>query len=223
MDDNIYVLYNKKYAPYTFCIDTERCGEPVANIMPDPAEVSSYDNFLTRLTSGKSITESLPISALYPVKNDNGFEIYLLDMNCEEIYYLAERPFIISEFYSDENNYDVINLHCTYETFSDTGGSPVNTIEKTVVLRPGDWSMIVRMFKNTRNVQSVNIPTTGAESRTLTSYSFDKLAYTYRISLFLVDDKTYVDQDTGNNLTERRCTQLPEEVNEYMKNAVFGE
>lgn len=75
MDGNKYMQFRNNTDPFDFDTDNFTLGEPVANIKPDPAEYGAFGNFMGWFLAGKTMDEQ-NISTIYPIINDNEFELF---------------------------------------------------------------------------------------------------------------------------------------------------
>jgi len=241
MDGIKYIRFRESFSNDSFFLDygDERLGEPVANIKNNPAASNAFNEFMTWLLTG-STTDKLSISTIFPIINDNEFELYHCNANSGiNAYCPEEKSNSIKAYYSDKSNYDTENPICKYTVFAssedwnDENSRPHNDIKRTIILKAGVFDELYLLYDTDQDIQRIEIPQKyldisekavpgtpflGYDERWLTAYSKDGLAYRH-VVLALIDDKVYIERGSGYGYIGGY--PLSSETNQYIIDNVF--
>ena len=124
MDGLKYVEIHDGFPDDRFSFHYEdKLGKPVANIKNNPENSSFFNEFMTWLLTG-STADKLSKSTIYPLKNDNEFQLYHVnDFTWHRPQYTVFCPKqklkSIRAYYMDIANYETENITVRYNIYSD--------------------------------------------------------------------------------------------------------
>jgi len=243
MDGVKYVSLRTVFSssPFFLSIDGDRFGKPVANIRDNPAATNAFNEFMTWLLSGGTTAEH-SVSTIYPIMNDNGFDLYHVNVFVGVNAYCAEGQLdSLKAYYFDLANYEtrtVTSMHTVFTDGEGTGarrGVPTLDIRREISLAPDVFFDLRRMYDDEHGYERVEIPAKyseiadaaiagtpifGYDRRQIFAYSMDKMAYMH-VNLALIDGRIYVYQVSGAGYIGGY--PLSDEMNNYIINVVFAE
>jgi len=243
MDGVKYVSLRTVFSssPFFLSIDEDRFGEPVANIRDNPAATNAFNEFMIWLLSGGTTAEQ-SVSTIYPIMNDNGFDLYHVNVFVGINAYCAEGQLdSLKAYYFNLANYEtrtVTSRHTVYVDGEGTGtrrDAPTLDIRREVSLAPGVFFDLHRMYDDEHGYERVEIPANyneiadvaipgtpifGYDRRQIFAYSMDKMAYMH-VNLALIGGRVYVYHVSGAGFIGGY--PLSDEMNSYIINVVFVE
>ncbi len=226
---------------FFFAPTKDKHGEAIANIRYHQAENNLFNNLMTLLLTGSS-RDQLKVSTIYPLVNDNNFELLEVQgtagsgVFCPE----AERASIIA-YYADLSNYDTQHLTCSYSVYSDRESSrkrrntPIVSIETKITFAPDIFKELRQVIDTGQDMQQINVPQKyiemdeaaqagtpifGYAERKLLSYSKDNLSYKH-ITLALLEGQVYIVAGSGDHAL--KGYSLSEDMNQYLITTVFAD
>jgi len=100
-----------------------------------------------------STTDKISVSTVYPISNDNGFELYQISGSVGGGTYCPESGYdSIRTYYLDSSNYDTQNL--VVESF----GSLSSSSPKDIFLSPGVFEQLSQWFRSDQGRERIKIP-----------------------------------------------------------------
>ena len=221
MDGNRYVSSWNCDFDNKFYIDDndEKRGEPIANLRYDPKNRDAFNNFMWFVLSGKTYeNQNDSISTLYPVTNENDFDIYYVNGGMGTgTYFLESDVNAIREYYSDIKNYDMQNLNCPYYDQTENG----YWIEKEVDFKQGVFEELYSFRSDKQSRKSFQVdPSEDYKDATVHAYSKDGIAY-MQAPLVLVGNKVYA--WCGNSGYDYEGYPLSDEMSQYLIETVFSD
>ena len=230
-----------KVTPASFYLDFKdmQIGKPFANIKGNPDVDSIFEGLDWSLKSTRYY------STLCPVTNDKGLDIYYADgVWGRGLYVYSQEKKEIEEYYNDIANYDIQNIVCESEIYSEEGllhrgnGDRYDRIQKNVILTGDSFAVWLELLDSAEVLESVDVPEIyietrraaisgtplyGYDKKRLYAYTNDKIAYKY-IELALFGDTIYLKPGIGYEYDSIfNVIPLPKDLNEYVLATIFDE
>ena len=214
----------------------------VANIKYSLKNISFFNEYITWLETGIT-ADSLGKSTIYPIKNDNGFELYHVNAYSDNCVFCPEEQLSeIRDYYIDINNYDTQNIMISYNIYSTkserTGfrlKKPYVFVKEERILAPDvynelericsdneqnfGFAKIPRKYIELAEIAASGTPIYGYDAREIYVYSKDKLAYR-NIDLALIEEQVYIAQFYNMNIIDGYPIR-DEELNKYLIDTLF--
>jgi len=243
MDGIGYVNFTQNISGEPFFLDynEDMLGEPVANIKNDPSTSNAFNEWMTWLLTG-STSDKLNTRTIYPVVNDHGFHLYHISGFSDTNAFCPEEQIdAIKAYYRDMTNYDTQNVKIKYSVYTDGEGSgirnntPYLNVEKEMILAEGVFAELSQILEYKQNEVQITIPDSykrldeaatpgtpvfGYDERRLYAYSADRIAYRH-ILLVYIENRAYIELLSTSDYIAGY--PLPDEMNQYIINTVFGD
>jgi len=231
---------------FQFDLDDSDFEEPVANITDSPEvkeeEYNLFGKFMMLLLAGR--TKDKPeISTVYPLKNDKGVNLFVIDLNHYAFYCPESNLDSIKAYYNDFDNYDLQNLSCKYNVYTDENNdklykkndTPFIEVETNFTIKSGIFEEIYGDVESKYKLKHFKIPDKyveieekaepgspvyGFEERKLYAKSYDGKAFIETYTLMLIDGQVYIEYGAKSDYISGYL--LPSELNQYLIDTVFA-
>lgn len=243
MDNMKYIPLQDSFLGKNIFINTseDKRAKPLANIRHSPKNTNTFNDAMIFLLTG-SINYRLDVSTIYPLINENNFDIYEVNGTAGSgIFCLESNLDSINGYYNDTSNYDMQNISCEYSLYSDKQGSgernntPYINVKKEITLAPKVFEELNQVYFSEQKLEHVEIsqkyneldkeakpgtPIFGYPERVLISFSKDEMAYR-NVYLVLLEGNVYVEYEASGNYINGY--PLTDEMNQYIKDTVFND
>ena len=222
-------------------------GEPVAIIQYDMYAEQGAGFFILMNAVFAGLLDSNPPMPIYPIINDNGFDLYKINRPAENsIFCPYDQADSIVKFYTayclDYDNYNMQNLKCEYSAYIDeeaktnmsgTTSYPYVHIKANIVFKSGVFETLKQLDDSDQERLRIEyhidvneeeiIPVPGTnifspDERRIRAFSNDGMSY-IMLWLALYNDRVYlVDSISGSAITG---LPVPDEYNQDLIDTVF--
>ena len=239
---DLSILSQNSNDSFYFEYEKNELGIAVANIKYNPKTSNFFNEFMTWLLTG-STADKLGTSTIYPIINENGFELYHVNAYTDNSVFCPENILAsVRAYYLDIVNYETQNVTVGYKIYSKKGeGSgiwlrkPYIIVKKEKMLAPNFYNELENIYYNKKKffdyinisekyielaeIAAPDTPVNGYDERQIYVYSKDKLAYR-NVRLALIEEQVYVITSSGSRYIHGYPLR-DEEMNQYIIDTVF--
>lgn len=241
MNGTKFVQFREGFSDETFFLDTtnNKHGKPVANIRFNDVDDNFFNDAMIFLLTGNT-RETLEVSTIFPLKNENNFEFYEVNGRAGSGIFCPESKLdSIRAYYANNANYDTQNILCEYSIYSNKKGSgerhdrPYMNIKNNITLDPKIFDELHQVLDANLGLNRIEIPQKyieldkaaksgtpifGYDERELFAYSKDKMAYKH-VNLVLLEGRVYIEQGSGYHYVD--AYSISDEMNQYLIDHIF--